>query len=312
MSERAQAICAATVTGALVGAAMVSTRAVSSDVSAETLAFLRYAIGAAVLAAPMLRRWSVRFTAKDFCAVAGLGILQFAMLILLLNYALARLPAATCALVFSTLPLVTLCLAIATGRERFSWPRLIGAGVAVSGIALLLQPSAAVAGGAADSWAWAALLGATIIGAACSLLYRPYLRRYPSMYVSVVAMLVSVLFLAGVCLVRNAPLLPSLSGFQWANVMFIGLSSAVGYFCLLWALSRLEASRVMSFQALAPITAVLIELLIGSYPLSWRLTGAFILVLAGVWFGTHERRPTAPESAASPAAGPPNPFRSAD
>jgi len=68
----------------------------------------------------------------------------------------------------------------------------------------------------------------------------------------------------------------------------------------------------MSFQALAPITAVLIELLIGSYPLSWRLTGAFILVLAGVWFGTHERRPTAPESAASPAAGPPNPFRSAD
>lgn len=298
MSERTQAICAAAITGALVGAAMVSTRAVSNDVSPETLAFLRYAIGALMLAAPMLRRWSVRFTAKDFCAVAGLGILQFAMLILLLNYALARLPAATCALVFSTLPLVTLCLAIATGRERFSWPRLIGAGVAVSGIALLLQPSAAAVGSAADGWAWAALLGATFIGAACSLLYRPYLRRYPSMYVSVVAMLVSVLFLAGVCLARSAPLLPSLSGFQWANVVFIGLSSAVGYFCLLWALSRLEASRVMSFQALAPITAVLIELLSGSYPLTWRLTGAFVLVLSGVWFGTHERRASAPTSAA--------------
>ncbi|QKH38296.1 DMT family transporter [Achromobacter pestifer] len=293
MSERAKAVCAAAVTGALVGAAMVSTRAVSNDVSAETLAFLRYAIGAVVLVAPMLRRWSVRFTAKDFCAVAGLGILQFAMLILLLNYALARLPAATCALVFSTLPLVTLCLAIATGRERFSWTRLIGAGVAVSGIALLLQPSAAAVGGAADGWAWAALLGATFIGAACSLLYRPYLQRYPAMYVSVVAMFVSVLFLAGVCLARGAPLLPSMSGFQWANVVFIGLSSAVGYFCLLWALSRLEASRVMSFQALAPITAVLIELLNGSYPLTWRLTGAFVLVLSGVWFGTHERRAAA-------------------
>jgi drug/metabolite transporter (DMT)-like permease len=290
MSERAKAVFAAAVTGALVGAAMVSTRAVSDDVSAETLAFLRYAIGAVVLAAPMLRRWSVRFTAKDFCAVAGLGILQFAMLILLLNYALARLPAATCALVFSTLPLVTLCLAIATRRERFSWTRLIGAGVAVSGIALLLQPSAAAVDGAADGWAWTALLGATLIGAACSLLYRPYLQRYPSMYVSVVAMFVSVLFLAGICLARGAPLLPGLSGFQWANVVFIGLSSAVGYFCLLWALSRLEASRVMSFQALAPITAVLIELSSGSYPLTWRLTGAFVLVLSGVWFGTHERR----------------------
>ncbi|MGB3431435.1 DMT family transporter [Achromobacter sp.] len=289
MSERIQAVFAAAVTGALVGAAMVSTRAVSADVSPETLAFLRYAIGVVLLAVPTLRRWSVRFTAKDLCAVAGLGILQFAMLILLLNYALARLPAATCALVFSTLPLVTLCLAIATGRERFSWTRLIGAGVAVSGIALLLQPSAAAVGGAADGWAWAALLGATFIGAACSLLYRPYLQRYPAMYISVVAMFVSVLFLAGVCLTRDAPLLPSLSGFQWANVVFIGLSSAVGYFCLLWALTRLEASRVMSFQALAPITAVLIELLSASYPLTWRLTGAFVLVLSGVWFGTHER-----------------------
>ncbi|HEY9271402.1 DMT family transporter [Achromobacter sp.] len=289
MSERTQAVFAAAVTGALVGAAMVSTRAVSADVSPETLAFLRYAIGVVLLAVPMLRRWSLRFTAKDLCAVAGLGILQFAMLILLLNYALARLPAATCALVFSTLPLVTLCLAIATGRERFSWTRLIGAGVAVSGIALLLQPSAAAVGGAADGWAWAALLGATFIGAACSLLYRPYLQRYPAMYISVAAMFVSVLFLAGVCLMRGAPLLPSLSGFQWANVVFIGLSSAVGYFCLLWALTRLEASRVMSFQALAPITAVLIELLSASYPLTWRLTGAFVLVLSGVWFGTHER-----------------------
>jgi drug/metabolite transporter (DMT)-like permease len=110
------------------------------------------------------------------------------------------------------------------------------------------------------------------------------------MYVSVVAMFVSVLFLAGVCLARGAPLLPGLSGYQWANVVFIGLSSAVGYFCLLWALSRLEASRVMSFQALAPITAVLIELSSGSYPVTWRLTGAFVLVLSGVWFGTHERR----------------------
>jgi len=89
---------------------------------------------------------------------------------------------------------------------------------------------------------------------------------------------------------RRARQMPGLSGFQWANVVFIGLSSAVGYFCLLWALSRLEASRVMSFQALAPITAVLIELSSGSYPLTWRLTGAFVLVLSGVWFGTHERR----------------------
>jgi drug/metabolite transporter (DMT)-like permease len=139
-------------------------------------------------------------------------------------------------------------------------------------------------------------LGATFVGAACSLLYRPYLKRYPALYVSAFAMFVSVVFLAGICMASGAPLAPRLSAWQWANVVFIGLSSGLGYFCLLWALGRLEASRVMAFQALAPITAVLIELLGASYAPTWRLAGAFILVLAGVWFGTRDRPATTPRS----------------
>ncbi|SSW67393.1 DMT family transporter [Achromobacter agilis] len=288
MNDLAKATCAAALTGMLVGAAMVSTRIVSADTTAETLAFLRYAIGLALLAPPVLRRWSVPFSAKDLLAVAGLGIFQFAILMLLLNHALASLPAATCALVFSTVPLLTMCLAIGTGRELFSWPRMAGAGVAIFGVSVLLAPSAAPA--AHDAGAWASLLGATFIGAACSLLYRPYLRKYPALCVSAFAMFVSVVFLAGVCAASGAPLVPSLSAVQWANVVFIGLSSGLGYFCLLWALGRLDASRVMAFQALAPVTAMAIELLGASYSLSWRLVGAFVLVLSGVWFGTRDRR----------------------
>ena len=90
MSDLAKAICAAALTGMLVGAAMVATRTVSADATAETLAFLRYAIGPAFLVPPVLRRWSVHFPAKDFFAVAGLGILQFAILMLPMNYAFAK------------------------------------------------------------------------------------------------------------------------------------------------------------------------------------------------------------------------------
>lgn len=290
MSDLAKAICAAALTGVLVGAAMVSTRVVSADATAETLAFLRYAIGLMFLVPTVLRRRPMHFPARDLCAIAGLGILQFAILMLLMNYALARLPAATCALVFSTVPLLTMCLGIGSGRERFSGSRLAGIGVAVAGIFVLLAPSAASAREAYDAWAWAALLGATFLGAACSLLYRPYLKRYPTLYVSVYAMFVSVAFLAGVCLASGSPLVPHLSAVQWANVLFIGLASGLGYFCLLWALSRLDASRVMAFQTLAPVTAVIIELLSNAYPVTGRLVGAFVLVISGVWYGMREPR----------------------
>jgi hypothetical protein len=50
----------------------------------------------------------------------------------------------------------------------------------------------------------------------------------------------------------------------------------------------------MAFQALAPITAVVIELLGASYPPTWRLAGAFVLVLSGVWFGMRDRREAKP------------------
>ncbi|MGY6269331.1 DMT family transporter [Achromobacter denitrificans] len=304
MSDHARAIGAAALTGALVGAAMVATRAVSADTTAETLAFLRYAIGLALLLPPALRRWSARFSVRDIFAMGGLGILQFAILMLLLNHALATLPAATCALVFSTVPLLTMCLAVCARRERFSRTRLAGAVIAVAGIAVLLAPAAGPAREAGDAWAWASLLGATFVGAACSILYRPYLRKYPALCVSAYAMSVSVAFLAAVCLVNGASLVPRLSAFQWANVIFIGLSSGVGYFCLLWALGRLDASRVMAFQALAPITAVLIELLGAAYPPAWRLAGAFILVLSGVWIGSCSMSAT-PNTGAPRGVAPP-------
>ena len=54
MSEQSRATLAAATTGILVGAAMVSTRAVADAVSPQTLAFLRYLVGVAFLALPAL------------------------------------------------------------------------------------------------------------------------------------------------------------------------------------------------------------------------------------------------------------------
>jgi drug/metabolite transporter (DMT)-like permease len=283
VTVRARALAAAATTGLLVGAAMVSTRAVSAEASPETLAFLRYLIGTAFLAAPALRGGLPRFRPADAVAVAGLGVLQFAALIVLLNHALVELPAATCSLVFSTMPLFTLAMAVAGGRERLRLLQVVGVLLAALGIAVLLGPSAAQPVDVlARPGALAALLGATVLGAACSLLYRPYLARYAALPVSLLAMCASVVFLAALCLLTGQPLWPGLSASGAANVVFIGLSSGVGYFCWIWALGRLEASRAVGFQVLGPVTAAAIELALGHYAPTVAMFVAIALVVLGL------------------------------
>jgi drug/metabolite transporter (DMT)-like permease len=289
VSIKASATVAAATTGILVGAAMVSTRAVSHDASPATLAFLRYFIGMGVLAVPVWLGARPRFARRDVLAISVLGIFQFAVLIVLLNHALAILPAATCALVFSTMPLFTMTFAVASRSEAFSLHKLFGLLIALAGVAVLLRvPSAQP--GSLDMGAISALISATLIGAVCSLLYRPLLKRYPALPTSALAMSAAVVFLVGLCWMTAQPLMPTLSMTQWANVGFIGLSSGVGYFCWLWALSKLDASRVVAFQALGPVTAAVIEVVVTRRLPTPNLVLAVALVVGGL-FVSQRRKP---------------------
>lgn len=297
MSDAARASLAAAVTGMLVGAAMVSTRAVADAVSPQTLAFLRYLVGVVFLAAPALMRAHPRYAWRDAVAVSVLGVFQFGVLIVLLNYALRTLPAATCALMFSSMPLFTMALAVVAGREAFSVAKLAGLLVAGAGLALLLGGAA---GGVADAamgghgneriLAYFALGGATLTGAVCSILYRPYLQRYPVLPTSVLAMCASVVVLAVSCWLADQPLVPGIAPWQWLHVLFIGLSSGVGYLCLLWALARAPASRVMAFQMLGPVTAAAIELVGSRQAPSWLFVASMALVFAGLFIALRVAR----------------------
>lgn len=290
MRTRPLALTAAAITGVLVGAAMVATRAVPGA-SPATLAFLRYLVGLAFLGAPLLAAGFAarraprlpRYTARDAMAIAVLGIFQFGVLIVLLNHALKALPAGICALVFATMPLLTMGLALALRRETLSATKALGILLALCGVALSLGPLAFEPKHAARDWtAAAALVGATLIGAACSVLYRPYLQRYAALTTSALAMAAAVVFLAWLCFATGQPLAPRLGPLQWWCVAFMGLASGLGYFCWLWALGRLEASRVTAFQALGPITAAALEA-IGAHRLpSLELCLAIGVVLVGL------------------------------
>ncbi len=287
------------------GAAIVASRFVVAEVPPLTLAMLRYAVGFLCLlpfawralrprAGQGERNDAVgRSLASDLLAMAALGIGQFGVLIALLNYGLQHVGAAQAAMIFSLFPLLTLLLAAAFGRERVTPALLLGVLLSVAGVALSLLPKLGAAAGAGDSW-WGelAIVAAAGTGALCSVLYRPYLQRYPTVPVSAFAMLASVLVLALLALSEAWPArVPGLSAQAWAVVGFIGVSSGVGYFLWLYALKHESPTRVTVFLALNPVTAALL----GAWLLHEAVTpfagAALALVAAGLWLATRPVRP---------------------
>ena len=272
-----------------VGAAIVASRFVVAEVPPLTLAMLRYAIGFACLLPFALRAWQeVRGVLRwrDLLAMAALGTGQFGILIALLNFGLQTVPAAPAALLFSLFPLLTLLLGAALGREQVSPRLLAGVLLSIAGVGLSLLPKLQAGHGAGWSGELAVFASACV-GAFCSVLYRPYLQRYPTVPVSAFAMLASVLFLALAAFTEDWPArVGNLGASAWAVVAFVGFSSGIGYFWWLYALKHESPTRVTVFLALNPVTAALLGWALLGERLPPQMLAALALIGAGLWLAT--------------------------
>jgi drug/metabolite transporter (DMT)-like permease len=285
-----------------VGAAIVASRFAVAEVPPLTLAMLRYAIGFLCLlpfALPMVRGVLQVLRPRDLAAMAALGTGQFGILIALLNWGLQSVPAAQAALIFSLFPLLTLLLGAALGREQVT-PRLAaGVLLSIAGVVVSLLPKLQAAH-AAGWWGELAVLASACAGALCSVLYRPYLQRYATVPVSAFAMLASVLFLAVAALGEAWPARVGTFGpAAWAAVVFIGVSSGIGYFWWLYALKHESPTRVTVFLALNPVTAALLGWALLGERLPTQMVMAVLLIAAGLWLATR----TPASGKRQPAAG---------
>jgi drug/metabolite transporter (DMT)-like permease len=273
---------------------MVATRFVVDQTGPASLALLRYAIGACCLLPPALLASGARFERRDLLPLALLGITQFGLLIALLNYGLRFIPSARGALIFATTPLLTMTLAAALGQERLTLPKAAGVGLTMVGVGLAVGEKA-LGGGRATGWTGElAVLASALSAAVCSVLYRPYLRKYPTLRVGAFAMLASVVFLAGLAAGEGfftAP--PHFTHGGWAAVLFIGTGSGAGYYLWLWALRYASPTRVTVCLGLSPLVAAGL----GALLLGEAITIASVLGLGCVLLGlglAHRPTPLVP------------------
>jgi len=281
------ALVAAAVTGVQVGAALVASRFVIHDIGPASLAFLRYAIAVLCLAPFVIAGGRVRFALRDLLAVMGLGIVQFGILIALLNLGLQFISSTRAALLFSTFPLMTMVIAAFLGLERLTGAKTAGVLLTIVGVAVALGEGLITSNGTGDIIGALLVLAAALCGAVSSVLYRPYLARYPTLPVGASAMLASVVCLAGPAglegLFTDGTRLDQRG---WIVVLLIGLSSGIGYVLWLWALKHTTPTRVTVFLSLSPITASLLGALILSEPFTLGVLLGLAGVVGGLWLAT--------------------------
>jgi drug/metabolite transporter (DMT)-like permease len=286
---------AAATTGVLVGATAVVSRAIVDDVPPASLALLRYVVAAAIVTPIALVTRRLRVAPGQLLPVVLLGICQFAILVLLLNWSLVYIPASRASLLFATMPLLTLVFGRVSGRESLRAHRVAGVLVTVAGVGLVLgvepgEPATAPFPLAGEL----AALGSAAIGAVCSLLYRPYLTDASPLGIAAIGMLASIPVVAAITATDGAVDLGStISATEWLAVAFIGASSAVGYLLWLIALSRREAGSVTGFLALGPLTATVLGALLLDEPLTPTVVLGTAAVALGLWLAarpTHTQR----------------------
>jgi drug/metabolite transporter (DMT)-like permease len=276
---------AATVNGILVGTTIVATRFVIDQTNPASLALLRYSIGFCCLLPPVLLSARMRFERRDLLPIGLLGIIQFGVVVTLLNYALQFIPSARAALIFATFPLLTMILAAALGYERVTLAKALGVLLTIMGVSIALGERAVQPGGSTHEWLGElAVLTSALSGAICSVLYRPYLKKYPTLLVSAFAMLASVMFLAVFATGEGFfSAFPRFTVGGWLAVGFIGISSGIGYYLWLWALNHTTPTNVTVFLALSPVTATVLGALFLAERISTAFLFGLICVALGLW-----------------------------
>ncbi len=201
---------------------------------------------------------------------------------LLFIYGLERTTAIHATLIIVTIPVATLSIAIAAGRERASRNRVLGIGVAFLGAALVVSDRGSVAGGD--------IVGDLMI-VANAVAYGAYLVMSRDLLTQVSPLsLAAWLFTWGapaVLLVTGLPPVAVEEPRAWAALGFVVLGPTIGtYFLNLFALRDVPASIVAVFVCLQPLVAGLFAYLWLDESLGPFTPVAGLLTMAGVILAT--------------------------
>jgi drug/metabolite transporter (DMT)-like permease len=281
---------AAAATAALsAGAAVVATRFVIGETDPISLVFYRYVISVICFAPILPAIWPRGGLApSEHAKIAMFGILFFVLFPWGFNAALSYNTAARGAVGLATIPIQTLLVAVAFGREPLTAAKVAGVFLAFSGIVVAFG-AAAFGHDNPDHLIGDGLM---LLGVLCAAIYsvfsRPTLMRHGPLFVTALAMAFAVAaLLPAVAFHQGGLALPALSPGGWLAVVFLGtIAGTVQFSLFMWALRWLTPTTTVLYLTLNPVTAIVLGIVLLGERLTAELVTGMALVLIGILVGT--------------------------
>jgi drug/metabolite transporter (DMT)-like permease len=267
------------------GMGAVAARLLAEEAGPAAVSMIRYLglVALLLLGMAMLRLRLQPIRRRDLPALIAVGVLQFWMFGWLLSAGFEYVGAARGAIMLSTMPIQTMLIAAAIGREHVTARKALGMGLGVVGVAVALWSDAGIA--TPDAWKGDLMLcAAAFVTALNSVMIGPYLVRYSVLTVSLVATIVGA-GLLGLTALGSGELgdIARLSPRGWAALAFFAAGPTfMGFITWTWALSRVAATRVTVTVVLNPISAAIAGALYLGEPVDPRILVGLALVSAAI------------------------------
>ena len=277
----------AVLSSALGGGAAVATRFLIGHYDPLFLAAVRFGGGALIILPIALLLRPKMPPRNDWPAVVGLGVLFYAVFIVVYNLSLSYTTVGRATLALSTLPLVTMLAGALLGLEALSTRKTTGVLLAMGGVAVALSASL----GSSPPGAWRGdliMAGATICMALYNVYSRPYTQRSSPLGFLAMSMVAGGAVLLAICAATGR--LAHVAEFDATQAM-VGLylaagGGAFGFFLWVLALKYASPTRVANTITINPMIAMAAGALMLGEPITLPLILGLAAVIAGVWVAT--------------------------
>lgn len=241
------------------GISIVGTRLILPETDPQSMAVIRFGIGALCLMPFFFVGFRKNPIAPaDWPAVIFLGALFFGLFTFLFNASLALTTAAHGAVGLATSPIITLVLAWILGREVMTKMKMICVVLAFLGVAVAVSDSVVAPANGTDILIGDSLMLLAAFTVSIYTIYaKPFIMKYGGIYFTAIVMAIGVLSLTTVSPVIGFPIkVPDLTMAEWGVMLFLGVvGAAIQFAAYTWALGRIPSSAVGITLTLSPISA---------------------------------------------------------